>query len=145
MRELAAALAKKCKRTKPKTEKENKVSVADSQLAAISYPNRQSSGLGTGTGTEASQVSQEPEPLTDHATAASEVAAATRTTAKTVEIKQVECIIRYALLRNWISSTATPTSTAKFGFDFGLDHEIMAGMQLHLLRCCGSYSQMTYF
>lgn len=51
MRELAAAaaaLAKKCKRTKPKTEKENKVSEADSQLAAISYPNRQSSGLRLG-------------------------------------------------------------------------------------------------
>lgn len=107
MRELAAALAKKCKRTKPKTEKENKVSEAeaDSQLAAISYPNRQSVGAGAG----ATQVSQEPEPLTDHA-AAAEVAAttATRTTAKTVEINQVECIIRYALLRNWISSTATP-------------------------------------
>lgn len=29
MRELAAALAKKCKRTKPKTEKENKVSEAE--------------------------------------------------------------------------------------------------------------------
>lgn len=50
MRELAAAaavvaLAKKCKRTKPKTEKENKVSEAEvdllSQLAAISYPNKQ--------------------------------------------------------------------------------------------------------
>lgn len=111
MRELAAALAKKCKRTKPKTEKENKVSEAeaeaDSQLAAISYPNRQSVGAGAGAG--ATQVSQESEPLTDHA-AAAEVAAttATRTTAKTVEINQVECIIRYALLRNWISSTATP-------------------------------------
>lgn len=109
MRELAAALAKKCKRTKPKTEKENKVSEAeaeaDSQLAAISYPNRQSVGAGAGAG--ASQVSQEPEPLTDHA-AAKEATTATRTTAKTVEINQVECIIRYALLRNWISSTATP-------------------------------------
>lgn len=110
MRELAAALAKKCKRTKPKTEKENKVSEAEvsfsSQLAAISYPNRQSVGAGAGAGAGATQVSQEPEPLTDHAAAAE--AAATRTTAKTVEINQVECIIRYALLRNWISSTATP-------------------------------------
>lgn len=139
MRELAAALAKKCKRTKPKTEKENKVSEAeaDSQLAAISYPNRQSVGAGAGAG--ATQVSQEPEPLTDHA-AAAEVAAttATRTTAKTVEINQVECIIRYALLRNWISSTATPHCDCSL--------EIMAGMQLHLLHCCrSSYNQMTYF
>lgn len=108
MRELAAASAKKCKRTKPKTEKENKVSEADSQLAAISYPNRQSVEAGAGAG--ATQVSQEPEPLTDHAAAEAAAAAttATRTTAKTVEINQVECIIRYALLRNWISSTATP-------------------------------------